>query len=52
MFDKNSVQRGITAYSFDGAKIGTIGEVGANHFKSNTGFLGLGKKLLHSIQQY
>ena len=43
MFDMSNVRKGSTAYSLDGEKIGTIGDVGAMHFKCDTGFLGLGK---------
>ncbi len=43
MFDRNSFQHGYTCYSYDNEKIGTISDVGATHFKCDTGFLGLGK---------
>ncbi len=43
MFNTANFRQGYTVYSYDGEKIGTIGEVGATHFKCDTGFLGLGK---------
>jgi hypothetical protein len=43
MYDMSNVRPGFTVYSFDGEKVGTIGEVGATHFKCDTGFLRLGK---------
>jgi hypothetical protein len=43
MFTMNNVQKGFTVYSFDGDKVGTIGDVAGQYFKTDTGFLGLGK---------
>jgi hypothetical protein len=43
MYDMTNVRPGFTIYSFDGEKVGTIGDVGATQFKCDTGFLGWGK---------
>ncbi len=43
MYNRTDMHSGMTVYSSDGHKIGTIGDVGMTHFKTDTGFLGLGK---------
>ncbi len=45
MFNRSNIRGGTTCYSFDGRKVGTIGDVGATHFRCDTGFLGFGKDL-------